>query len=554
MTDAASQSNSDAGTAASSTTVAVVGAGTMGAGIAEVAARAGHPALLLDAVAGAAAKAHEAMSARLGRDVSKGRLTDDAAAQIADRVKVAESVADLATATVVVEAIREDLAAKRDLFAALEDVVAPDALLATNTSSLSVTAVAAGLRHPGRVVGLHFFNPAQRMRLVEVVRGEDTDDDTLRRATELASAWGKTPVTCTSTPGFIVNRVARPFYGEAQRLVEERVADPGTIDLVLREAGGFPMGPFELTDLVGQDVNLAVSKSVWEQTFHDPRYAPTVFQQRLVDAGRLGRKTGRGVYDYVGDPTGTARAPRPGDPQHDATVTDEAAVAPSTVRYRGGWAVMAPLLERARAGGVEVVDESGNASSVTEAPDGSGVLLPSGGRLVETTGEPGVLVGADVVVLDWAREPQTTTRVAVAPAPNCSEATLTEAVGLLQAAGVSVSVIADGAGMVVARTVAMLVNEAADLVLRGEATAADVDTAMRLGTGYPEGPLAWGDRIGAAQVRRVLSGLHRTAPTGRYRISPALHRAAQNRAAQNRAAQIRAAQIRAAETGAQTHG
>jgi 3-hydroxybutyryl-CoA dehydrogenase len=271
---------------------------------------------------------------------------------------------------------------------------------------------------------------------------------------------------------------------------------------------------------------------VWEQTFHDPRYAPTVFQQRLVDAGRLGRKTGRGVYDYASGTAGSAgaggasRPARAGDQQRGATMTDEAAVAPSTVRYRGGWAVMAPLLERCRAGGVEVVDEATDPALAGE-PQAAGMLLPSGGRLVETTGEPGVLVGEDVVVLDWAREPQTTTRVAVAPAPSCTEATLTEAVGLLQAAGVSVSVISDGAGLVVARTVAMLVNEAADLVLRGEATAADVDTAMRLGTGYPEGPLAWGDRLGAAQVRRVLRGLHRTVPTGRYRISPALQRASQ---------------------------
>jgi 3-hydroxybutyryl-CoA dehydrogenase len=237
------------------------------------------------------------------------------------------------------------------------------------------------------------------------------------------------------------------------------------------------------------------------------------------------------VYDYAGD---AAASRTSGDQQRDATVTDETAVAPSTVRYRGGWAVMAPLLERARTGGVEIVDESGDRSRATQDPQQAGVLLPSGGRLVETTGEPAVLVGEDVVVLDWAREPQTTTRVAVAPAPSCSKATLSEAVGLLRAAGVSVSVIADGAGLVVARTVAMLVNEAADLVARGEATAADVDTAMRLGTGYPEGPLAWGDRLGAGQVRRVLEGLHRTVPTGRYRISPAL--------------------LRAAKTGAPLHG
>src|SRR5919199_646050 len=161
-----------------------------------------------------------------------------------------------------------------------------------------IALVAAGLRHAERVVGLHFFNPADRMRLVEVVRGDATAPEVVEVAVDLARAWDKTPVVCASTPGFVVNRVARPYYGEAQRLVEEGVADPATVDAVLREAGGFPLGPFELTDLVGQDVNLAVTRSVWEQTFHDPRYAPTVFQQRLVDAGRLGRKTGRGVFTY----------------------------------------------------------------------------------------------------------------------------------------------------------------------------------------------------------------------------------------------------------------
>ncbi len=279
--------------------VGVVGAGTMGAGIAEVAARAGHRVLLLDAVEGAAAAALVALGGRLDRDVAKDRLDAAAADEVRGRLEVVTSADALAPCGLVIEAVAEDLEVKRDLFATLEKVVADDAVLATNTSSLSVTAVANRLREPGRLVGLHFFNPAPRMRLVEVVRGAATGPEVVESAMALVRAWGKEPVTCTSTPGFIVNRVARPFYGEAQRMVEEGVADAATIDHVLREVGGFPMGPFELTDLVGQDVNLAVSRSVWEQTFHDPRYAPTVLQQGLVDAGLLGRKTGRGVYDYA---------------------------------------------------------------------------------------------------------------------------------------------------------------------------------------------------------------------------------------------------------------
>ncbi len=498
--------------------VGVVGAGTMGAGIAEVAARAGHRVLLLDAAEGAAAAALAAIGGRLDRDVAKDRLEAGAAEAVRDRLEAVTTTDALAPCGLVVEAVAEDLEAKRDLFAALEKVVADRAVLATNTSSLSVTAVANRLRVPGRLVGLHFFNPAPRMRLVEVVRGALTDPEVVESATALVRSWGKEPVTCTSTPGFIVNRVARPFYGEAQRMVEEGVTDAATIDHVLREAGGFPMGPFELTDLVGQDVNLAVSRSVWEQTFHDPRYAPTVLQQGLVDAGRLGRKTGSGVYSYAAD------APDEDRP-HAGAVVRPRTVPPSRVRYSEGWAVMEPLLPRFVEGGVEV---SVVGDSDPECTDEIGVLLPSGGRLVETDGSTASSSGRDVVVLDWVLDAATTPLVVVAAAPGCSAQTLSESIGLLQSAGVEVVVVEDTAGLVVARTVAMVVNEAVALVERGEASRADVDTAMTLGTGYPRGPLAWGEQIGPACVVSVLRHLHEAVPTGRYRVAPGLRLAAES--------------------------
>jgi 3-hydroxybutyryl-CoA dehydrogenase len=490
----------------------------MGAGIAEVAARAGHRVLLLDAVEGAAASAVEAIGGRLERDVARDRLTTQAAQAVRDQLEPVGATDELAPCGLVVEAVAEDLQVKRDLFAALEEVVADDAVLATNTSSLSVTAVGGRLRRPGRLVGMHFFNPAPRMRLVEVVRGAATDPDVLGSVVDLVRAWGKEPVTCASTPGFIVNRVARPFYGEAQRMVEEGVADPATVDHLLRAAGGFPMGPFELTDLVGQDVNLAVSRSVWEQTFHDPRYAPTVLQQGLVDAGRLGRKSGRGVYRYDADA-------HQDDGPHAGAVAQPRTVPPSRVRYSEGWAVMEPLLARIADGGVEVaVVKAGD----PECTDEIGVLLPSGGRLVETDGSTASSVGRDVVVLDWALDAATTGTVVVAAAPSCSAKTLSEAVGLLQCAGVEVVVVKDAAGLVVARTVSMVVNEAVALVARGEATRADVDTAMTLGTGYPLGPLAWGERLGPSCVTAVLRNLHEAVPTGRYRVAPELRHAAES--------------------------
>lgn len=498
--------------------VGVLGAGTMGAGIAEVAARAGHPVTVVDAAAGAAERAVAEVGRRLARDVERGRLSGQEADAVTARLTPGLSVEDLAGCRVVVEAVVEQLEVKRDLFAALERLVDPAAVLATNTSSLSVTAIAAGLDHPERVVGLHFFNPAQRMRLVEVVRGDACAPAVVEAVAELARAWGKTPVVCTSTPGFIVNRVARPYYGEAQRMVEEGVADPATVDAVLREAGGFPMGPFELTDLVGQDVNLAVSRSVWEQTFGDPRYAPTVFQQRLVDAGRLGRKTGHGVFRYA---DGRAVDAEPATaPRRSAPAVLERVVHGED----RGFSVMEPFLARAAAAGVafEVVDESDDEISVDP-----GIRLPGGAMLLEQQGESATTTwgeGGAVVLLDWAHDPATCTRVALSPSPDTPQESLDAAIGLCQAAGAAVSVVGDSPGGVVARTVAMLVNEAVELVARGEASAEDVDVAMLLGTGYPSGPLEWGDRLGQLTVATIIERLHDAFPTGRYRAGLALTR------------------------------
>jgi len=502
--------------------VAVVGAGTMGAGIAEVAARAGHRVRLYDARPGQSRQAVTALGRRLERDVDRGRLDAAQARAVHGRVSVAGSVDDLAGCALVVEAVLEDLGVKRELLRAVETAagqgVGREVVLATNTSSLSVTAVGAGLERPGLLVGLHFFNPAPRMALVEVVRGDATDAKVAEAATELVRDWGKTPVQCASTPGFVVNRVARPYYGEAQRLAERGAATPATIDAVLREAGGFPMGPFQLTDLVGQDVNLAVSTSVWEQTYHDPRYAPTQFQRRLVDAGRLGRKSGRGVYAYAADGT-------PLDAEPDTAPRRPAPAVVELVEYDFG--PMTPFLDRIAANGVEIRQVALDDSEVME--ELPGLRLPGGGLLRVTDGSTarswGLEAPEGVVLLDWAHDPAMCTRVALLAPRDADPVVLDAAVGLCQAAGVEVSVLGDVAGGVVARTVAMLVDEAVDLVARGEATATDVDVAMLLGAGYPSGPLEWGDRVGALRVASVLGELHDEVPTGRYRMSPRLDEA-----------------------------
>jgi len=380
--------------------VGVIGAGAMGAGIAQVAASAGHVVTLVDAVPGAAAGGVDKVGAALSRLVDKGRLSADDAAAVLARITPVESIDDLPECGLVIEAVPEDLDLKRRILADLADRQPSTTVLATNTSSIDIDDIAAEVSDPERVLGLHFFNPPPVMELVEVVHGDRTARAFVEHVTTLMTAWGKTPVRCRSTPGFIVNRVARPFYGEAQRIVESGIADAATVDWALREKGGFPMGPFELTDFIGQDVNLAVGTSVWEQTGRDERYAPTAFQRDLVEAGRLGRKTGSGVYAYAADGSVDGAEPDIG------------------------------LAER--------------------------------------------LVGGPV-----ATDP-------------------------------------------LARTLAMLVNEAVDLVARGEASAEDVDTAMRLGTRYPKGPIAWGREIGFDVVARQVAELDEAYPGGRYRPSPAL--------------------------------
>jgi len=488
--------------------VAVVGSGTMGAGIAQIAAQAGHRVLLLDAVPGRARSAVDAVGEQWDRMVGKGRLDVSAAAAARANLKAATDVADLAGSALVIEAAVESLDIKRRIFADLEAVVGDRCVLATNTSSLSITAVAAALRRPERCVGMHFFNPAPVMRLVEVVSGLATDPQVAAAVAAVATLWGKTAVRVASTPGFIVNRVARPFYGEALRLLDEAAADPATIDAVLREAGGFRMGPLELTDLIGQDVNLAVSRSVWELFAQDPRYAPSLAQQALVDAGRLGRKTGQGFFTYPPDAT----APAPATAAPGAVVRH--------VRVGGDWGPWSGLWNRLSDNGIEVT------RARAEQPWAE---LPAGALLVPTDGRPATQrareAGRPVVVLDLALDPVAAHRFAVAVSDGCPPAYLAEVTGLLQTGGAAVSVLDDVPGLLVARTAAMLVNEAADVVGRKVATAADVDTAMRLGVGYPIGPLEWGDRIGPGRVVELLDALASTYGDGRYRACPTLRRA-----------------------------
>ncbi len=277
--------------------VAVIGSGTMGRGIAQSAALAGKRVILYDLTDDLLHWAAVAIAEDIAEGVRRGKTDTERADSANNFMRTTTDLAQAAQADLVIEAVPEDLELKRKVFRQLDAEAPPQTILASNTSSLSISAIAAATQRPDRVIGLHYFNPAQRMRLVEIIRGDLTQEDTVTVCRKFVESLGKTPVLCGDTPAFIVNRIARPFYGEALRMLGERVADIETIDRLIASLG-FRMGPFELLDLIGLDVNLAVTKSVYEACFHDPKYRPHPIQQRMVDSGRLGRKSGRGFYDY----------------------------------------------------------------------------------------------------------------------------------------------------------------------------------------------------------------------------------------------------------------
>ncbi|UCU96655.1 3-hydroxyacyl-CoA dehydrogenase [Hydrogenophaga taeniospiralis] len=493
--------------------VLVVGAGIMGAGIAQVAAQAGHPVFLFDMREGAAAQAKAKLAATLDGLVAKGKITAGAAAATLARIEPIPSLDAAAGAALVVEAIVENLDAKRSLFRQLESVVGEAAILASNTSSISVTAIANGLLHPERFVGMHFFNPVPQMKLVEVVSGLQTDAAVAQAIEALSVAWGKVPVHARSTPGFIVNRIARPYYAETLALLQEQAATPQRLDACLK-AAGFRMGPCELMDLIGHDTNFAVTNSVFEANFGDKRYVPSLVQRELVDGGLLGRKSGRGFYTY---PEGVPALPAMA---HEAPL----AMGPVTVHGDGEIADrLEQLVIQGRLSGDAAPSRQRQSAWVGLDIGGARLVLTDGRTAGDIAAREGI---ADVAVFDrpllWPTASGGT--LAYAVAPQASAAWRRQAPAWLSALGFVPVPLADAPGLVVARTIAMLINEAADAVQQGVCTPEGADAAMKLGVNYPAGPFEWLARWSVAGVTQVMESLDAYYRGERYRISPWLRR------------------------------
>lgn len=492
--------------------VCVIGAGLMGAGIAQIAAQAGDAVLLYDKREGAAEDALGRLRQQLAKLVERGRMDAALAAQTLDRIRPAQDLAQAEGSRIVIEAIVEDAAVKRDLLASLEGIVQSGCILASNTSSISITALANGMRHPERLVGMHFFNPVPAMRLVEVVSGLKTDARVAAAVERLGARWGKTPVHARSTPGFIVNRIARPFYAEALNVLTERAAAPADIDRCLR-AAGFRMGPCELMDLIGHDTNLAVTRSVFAAHYGDRRFGPSLVQQELVDGGLLGRKSGEGFYRYDADQRIIA-PPVPPEPATGWTPPE------ATIVLHGQGHFAQQMAARLAAAAARVEHRPDSAWTGIETPQGQ--LRVTDGRTAAQLAYENRW--PNLVVCDLALPSAHGNDAALAwtAASSATPAWRAEVQAMLRFAGWAPVQTGDVAGLMVARTIAMLINEACDAVLQGVCTEDGADTAMQLGANYPDGPFHWLRSWGAGAVVAVLDHLDAHYRGERYRVSPML--------------------------------
>lgn len=487
-------------------TVAIIGTGIMGRGIAQMAALSGCTVRVFDTRAGAVDEAIQFVTQMLNRQVEKGTLPADRGRAAIESLQPAAELAQLGGSDLLIEAIQEDLAAKQTLFRSLEAIVGPDAILATNTSSLSVTSVASACDHPQRVVGAHFFNPVPLMKVVEVIPAVQTDPAILPLVEAWIASFGHRAVRVSDSPGFLVNHAGRGLGTEALRMLQEQVATTDQIDQVVRDVVGLPMGPFQLFDLTGMDVSSPVLEQIYTQFFQDPRLKPSYLAKRQLAAGRLGRKTGHGWYQYA-----------------DGKRVDDAPETTSTAARIPVW-----------------IDHSawGRADWLSELVSLAGWELDGAARphhqslcLVAPLGEDATSVAVRleldatrVVAVDATgnSDKRRTAMTTSVTAPEFRDA----AIALLAAGGAKVTMIHDSPGFIAQRVVAQVVNTAADIAQQRIATPDDIDAAVRLGLGYRQGPLELGDAWGPATVLEILEAMQRFYGDDRYRPSPWLKRRA----------------------------
>jgi 3-hydroxybutyryl-CoA dehydrogenase len=536
--------------------IGVVGAGTMGAGIAQLACRAGAQALLHDTIPEAlergVQRVREGLAKEAARRQSAGTDRDagevESAEAAFERLQPAAELSQLASCELVIEAAPERLELKHELFGRLSEIVGAECVLATNTSSLPVTAIAAGASNPSRVVGMHFFNPAPLMRLLEVVAGEQSAERALGLAHATGEAMGKTVIRASDGPGFLVNRCNRPFGLEALRLLQERLADVQTIDRVCRMEGGFRMGPFELMDLVGIDTGLEVSKSFYAQSFGEPRWRPSPITARYAAAGLHGRKTGRGYYDYAaqGDAQGGSRTAAYREQDPESLETAPPGHGEGVVVIAGEGVLAGELRAAAKRAGYEVRSPHDPTGGVLPAlivdceAAPAGEELPRGGPF-ERRGQPPPQGGANLLLVCAgslnALDPGGSA-VGFNVLPPLGEARLVELTRgdasspvaaarterFFAALGKYVEWVGDAPGLVLGRIVCQVINESAFALGEGVGSARDIDTGMVLGLNQPRGPLQWADAIGLDRVLMVLEALCDEYREERYRPAPALQR------------------------------
>lgn len=477
--------------------IAVIGSGTMGIGIAQLAIVNGHSTILYDLDAQKVQQAVEGLEQTFKKLVEKSKLTQQQADEALARLTVVNQVEALRDADLVIEAVVEKKEVKQSLFKQLAEICSAQTIFASNTSSISVTAISAGIAHPERVVGLHFFNPAPVMKLVEIVQGLKTPNSLCLALKNLMLSWKKIPVLTKSTPGFIVNRIARPFYAEGFRALQEQVTSYDQLDYALKQCGGFSMGPCELTDLIGQDVNFSVTQSVYQEFFYEPRYRPSLIQKELVDAGAWGRKSKQGFYRYNEKN------------QYETFQLKAVATKPvdAHIQLKGAWSQLPAFLTR-----LGLKSGSVNDDNILQIDD---IDL----RLSQGESANIHYLSRKVVLMDWHHDFEQAQALVLSHNELCEASDLAKVEAYFAQFGMSVMWIKDHPALLTLRTIALLINEACEASLHGVASLEDIDNAMKYGVNYPKGPYQWLTQMGGAYVLQTLNNLYALYGEEKYRAS-----------------------------------